>query len=282
MTGGPRLREAGELGDLGEGLERRRNRRLVADERLGHRAEIALVIPDVVISRENALSAFAVEIEPLVLPAVDVGWQVGEARGIDLLHVALNDGRGIGQVERRQGALEVGSVALADIAGLRHGRDEGRGRAFGIGEFRAPDQIVRRAELVGEMMEHQDLTAQPIGADVEAGAIARERILPRRPGLRGRERGCYELTSLRVGGKRRRVALAVVEHGLEQPGLLRKVRLRRRRQRIAVFDALEVAVGGAARFGAIALVVLQQIDVRRSLPRHIRTRSRCLCRRGSR
>ena len=51
VTGGPRLSEARQLGDLGQGLERRRNRRLVADERLSHRAEIALVVPDVVIGR---------------------------------------------------------------------------------------------------------------------------------------------------------------------------------------------------------------------------------------
>ena len=219
MTGRSRLREARQLGDLGKGLECRRYRRLVADKCLGHRAEIALVIPDVFIGGENALCTFTVEVEPLILSAIDIGREIGEAGRVNFPDITLDDGRRILKIEPRQRALEVASVALPDIPRLRDRRDEGRRCAFAVGELGAADQVVRRAEFSGEMMEHQHLATQPIGADVKTGAIARERILPHRPGLRGGQRGRDELTTIGVGGKRRRVALAIIEHRLEQPGL---------------------------------------------------------------
>src|SRR5205085_1261578 len=106
----------------------------------------------------------------------------------------------------------------------------------------------------GEVMEHEHPAAESIGADLEAAAIPRERVLPRWPGLDADGRGRREDATLRVGGLFRVMALLVVEDQLEMPGELGDVGLDQPGWRIPIADALEVAIRGPAGVGAVALI----------------------------
>ena len=84
---------------LAERFKLRRNARRTMDEIEAERAQVALVVPSVVVLGEDALQPLAVEIEPLVAPPVDARWEIGEAFGIDVLHVLLNAGFAVIELE---------------------------------------------------------------------------------------------------------------------------------------------------------------------------------------
>ena len=66
-------------------------------------ADVALVKPSACLLGEDAREAFAIEISPLVLAAVEPDGQVLEALRVDLANFVLNQGLAVGEIERRQG-----------------------------------------------------------------------------------------------------------------------------------------------------------------------------------
>jgi hypothetical protein len=148
----------------------------------------------------------------------------------------------------------------------RSGKDEGIDRVAciaGIGlegvlDVSGAHQAVRTDfGLVGEVMEHQDAPAQPVGAHLEARAIDRERVVAAAPGARLVER---------MGVVR--AVLAVVEDELEAPvggqGCPRCVgKVGEVRHAVAVAHTLDVAVGTARRAAAVALVQVHGVHALR-------------------
>src|SRR4051812_25871369 len=74
------------------------------------------------------------------------------------------------------------------------------------------------------MVEHQDASAEPVRAHLEARAVARKRIWPGIPCVLRLNPRCRQDTSVRVGGHRLVTPLAVVADGAEHPLLVIGVR----------------------------------------------------------
>ncbi len=115
----------------------------------------------------------------------------------------------------------------------------------------------------GEPVEHQHPVAAPVGADLEAGAVLRERVGPGGPGLPGERTGPHPPVLLvrrpvRIRRHLLQVALVVVEHHLEQPVGRGDLGPHRPGGRVAVPDPGEVAVGAAR---AVALARPRGVDV---------------------
>jgi hypothetical protein len=63
---------------------------LLAGETESQGVEIAPVVPGALAPSEHALQSLAIEIQPLVVLAVDTGSHIGEALRIDFVHLLLN------------------------------------------------------------------------------------------------------------------------------------------------------------------------------------------------
>src|SRR5689334_14802859 len=118
------LGERWQRGEFGNRLEARRGCWLAADQGKRRGAEIALVVPGVVLLREHALQPLAVEVEPPIASAVDVRRQIGEVLGINLTNFILNRGLAVVEIDGGKRFLEVGSIRLPTIAGMCDTRDE--------------------------------------------------------------------------------------------------------------------------------------------------------------
>ena len=129
-------------------------------------------------------------------------------------------------------------------------------------------------------MDHQHPAAQPVGAQLEAGAVARERIHPGRPRPGGRGRRPDELPPVRSGRQLDDMPLTEVQDHLEHPGVGgQRSRIEHRAVRgdhggpIAVPDPAQVAAGTPGpprlgdRAGGNAAVVLGDMVVDNRLAR---------------
>ena len=150
-------------------------------------------------------------------------------------------------------------------------------------ELGGTNQARARAEF-GETVEHQDPAAATIGAELEAGALGRERIRTHRQRLAGRIARAYH--TVLIGGRAQPVgrylddvALVVIENDFEQPTLaapdLAAANAARDCRRGSASDSDWRCGRGSARWRA------QDRPCRRSRPRTDR-RSRCPDRRSSR
>jgi hypothetical protein len=120
--------------------------------------------------------------------------------------------------------MVVAAVAVAEVAALGHRSELGGDLVLAVHQVGRAHQRRRVAEH-RKRVEHQYATAQPVGPDLEAGAIARERIEAHRP--------------RRILMERRLLAivLAVVDDDLEVPWPMREWHL------VAVPDPLQVTLG---------------------------------------
>src|SRR6266571_3027046 len=206
-------------------------------------AETGLVVPGIPLFGEDARDAFAVQIDPLILRPIESVRKVLQTVGIDLPDFVAHLDLRVFELDGWHRLLEIAAVRSTDKAALGHGGDERCDRALLILELGRPDQVVGRSEFGCEVMKHQRPAAQAVGADFEPGSVDGEGILAYVPGaVRVVEEDVGRL-ALGVLG----VVLAIVEYRLEQPiGASNQILVRIARCRVAVLDALQVAVGGAA------------------------------------
>ena len=236
--------------ELGGGEARRRRR----PGREG--TEVALVVPSAGQLADDSGRSLTVEVGPSVRGHRQADRQILEALRVDVPHHRLDDRFAVAELDGHRRAAEIGPVLLPDVAGLPRGDEERPDRALLVAEVGRSDERVRRAELVGEVVEHEHAPAQAARPDLEAGPIDRERILTERPrpSLGRVGDGTDEVAALLVRRQLLVVALAVVEDHLEEPVERVQVRLDETRDRVSVPHPLQVAVRGPARVGAIALV----------------------------
>src|SRR5208283_5717652 len=161
-----------------------------------------------------------------------------------------------------QRLLEVAAVGLEAVAGLGDARDEGADRFFAVLEFGGPDEVLGGLQLVGKMMKHEHPPTQPVGADLEPGAVTGKWVLAGRPARVRWLGGGYpgEDSTLLIRRLLLVVFVAIVEDHLEHPfgGVeigSSRVRLAKaghggveqERPPIAIEDALQYRFCGAAR-----------------------------------
>src|SRR5215471_13159332 len=96
--------------DLGQRLELSSGRRLAVEKVIGERAQIALVVPTVVLLGENALESLAVEVQPLITRTVQGPWNIREAFGIDFLNLLLHLRLAVLELNTGQRPLEIRAV----------------------------------------------------------------------------------------------------------------------------------------------------------------------------
>ncbi len=255
--------------------------------------EIPLVVPAVSGIAEDPGQALAVQVGPAEGGAVEPFRQVGLARRIQGEHVRLYLRLAVAELQRRHGPGDQALVALP-VAGLRHRDHEGVDRAagvgrrllVGVGQVHRPDEAVRAGRRLGrEVVEQQQPLDSPVGPDLEAGAVGRERVGAQRPGLvrlrRRRHAGVVAVVEyhaehpvgrqrgLPLGRPVGQVGLDVpVLHGLEvdlgRAGLRCPVRLVRR----GLVDPGAI-LGGVAVDGGVALVIPGPADLPGKYPGRI-------------
>jgi hypothetical protein len=252
--------------DALQGAESRHGDRLTDTRLQIGRTQVRLVVPAPALFGQNTGDAFAIQVDPARLRARQPVRQIAEDVGVDVAQRLVDRGLGVLELDWRQRTRQV-ARALADIPGLRGGqqiRIERLRRVYRrcrcmpkVG--RANEAIESHRRFGGEMVEHQDAPAQAVRSDLEAGAIAGERIEAARPWRR------------RVRRQRcRQVVLAVVEDELEAPVARLRDGLRRGEvgkvgRPVAVEHALDVALRRSRDVGAVALVHRRSIDTSRVL-----------------
>ena len=205
-------------------------------------ALVGLVVPGLLRLDQDAGQPLSEQIDPAVTDA-----QATRYVDLRLRRCALErrrDGRArIGEAKGRQRArVQLAGRRIAPRTRVGHRCEDAAGSVFLVAEHVASDQHRIRTERV-EAMKRQHSSAQPIGADLEAGRERRMGIQANGPRLVGRWRG----------GDRMRV-IAVVEHQLESPDVVRRHRrVCLERTRVAVANALQVTLRQHVAAGGQAL-----------------------------
>ena len=150
-------------------------------------AEIMLVEPRAILICENPGYPLAVQVKPPIGLTVDAAWEICQAFLVDLTRrrrlrsQTLRAGSRVGQIERaasarvryRPSGWRVCPACTTRSMKEPNGRSRYRNVVISPG--------IRRRPALQEMVKHQDLPAQAVGSDLEAGAEGGEGIGPRRP-----------------------------------------------------------------------------------------------------
>src|SRR5262249_19699792 len=119
--------------------------------------------------------------------------------------------------KRRQRSLEVGAVILAKITRLRDRGYERSNRRFVVCEFRRTDQVLLRAELFGQMMEHERPATEPVSPHFKARTKSREWIPARRPIARSGAAGPRQLLGAGIRRQSFIMSFVVIEDDFKEP-----------------------------------------------------------------
>ena len=98
--------------------------------------KVWLVEPAAALLAQNAGHTLPVEVDPLILGAVQTDRQILKALGVDLPYFFLNRRLCVFELERRQRFLEIGPVIPSNVARLSDACNERGNGAFVIDEFR--------------------------------------------------------------------------------------------------------------------------------------------------
>ena len=235
-------------------------------DRIGVKAaQVALVEPALSLLGQDARDALAVQVQPLVLRAVEPYRQILQAFGVDEMDRLVHPGPAVLEFERGERPLGVGlPVALPDIAALRGRGEIGDDGARVVLQVGGADEAGGVAQLL-EVVEDQHPPAQSLGSDLETGPKAGEGVGSRCP-----------WPNLAARGGLRLIVLPIVKDDLEEPivtlegFLASEVSLQPgfglEGPVVPVPDVLEIAVGIALAVGQpVPLLRQAGIDVVRIL-----------------
>ena len=151
------------------------------------------------------------QVDPVVAAAVEPDRQVLQARSVDVLYDVRHAWFGVFEtrpraVRARHSAHRCGDNRRASPCAGR--RRRGSGHPSGRPRRCRRDWSSARGSrahtwLAGEVVEHQDAAAQPVGAHLEPGAVGRERVRPDRPRV-ARSPSAFGLDRRPAWGPRRR------------------------------------------------------------------------------
>ena len=176
--------------------------------------QVVLVVPGAGLLGEHAGEPLPVEVHPLIAGSVDALGQVARAVGVDIVQGGLGLRLHVGEQHAGDARLRLAG-AIADLADFHQLAVRG---VLLVEELGGAHQ--HRVEgvlplgiggVLGEAVEGHDAAAEAVGANLEAGAVAGERVRPRLP-----RRVLWSIVFRRLI-RLRNAALAIVEEHLEHP-----------------------------------------------------------------
>ncbi len=105
--------------------------------------QVGFVEPCARLLGENALQAFAVKVGPAVMRAIEAVGQILQAQAVDIADTLVDFRIRVLEFERGHGRMDVPALAVAAVAGLRHGKQERVERPNGIARGLCMNEIGR-------------------------------------------------------------------------------------------------------------------------------------------